>query len=203
MSILSKLGKKFGLSGQEKSHGSDEDAKRDVFKLNKEPVPEPIAEANPAVESPSSAEPEPAPAASKSSFAPEPAKAEAVLEPSSEAETFEAPGLAESDSELLSKLYRQGANLSIPRHSMFFLYFPTEQTAKTAQTALGFHPMSQASGFQVTVDLEPSPTGWLCLLQLDLIVNRESISHVRTDLEALAAQLGGVFEGWEASLQAA
>lgn len=192
MSILSKLGKKLGLSGQDKQ-SKEESVTKDVFNLNRPPAEEPIAEAVPATEEQTGSAP------AKPSEEP---KLEVVAGSASAAVAEPEPAL-EGDALLLAKLQKQGANLKVPRHAMFFLYFPTEEKAKIAQNALGYHPMAQATGFQVTVDLTPSEAGWLCLLQLDLIVNELSLKHVRLDLEALAAQLGGHFEGWEASLQAA
>lgn len=209
MSILSKLGKKLGLSGSDKKD-TGESVERDVFNLNREPDPEPIAEAVPAserIEAASANASEtttvtqeeelptlgPRPDGPSANFAP---RAAPVAAP-----PIEAP--LSGDALLLAKMVQQGANLRQPRHAMFFLYFPTEQAAQMAQNALGYHPMSQACGFQVTVDLTPSAAGWLCLLQLDLIINELSLKHVRRDLEALAAQLNGTFDGWEASLQAA
>lgn len=146
---------------------------------------------------------------------PEPQETEAPEEPfsSDSVETAEPPKAAaevatngdpaEGDRQILLVLQQQGADLSLPRHARFYLYFPTEQGARTAQQALAEHPISDAHEYRVTVEKSASDENWLCLVELNLLVCEESIEQLRLDFGSLASYLGGEYDGWEAAVKAA
>lgn len=110
---------------------------------------------------------------------------------------------AEGDRQILVILQQQGADLSQPRHARFYLYFPTEHGARTAEQALAEHPISGAHEYRVTVEKSASDENWLCLVELNLLVCEESIEQLRLDFGSLASYLGGVYDGWEAAVKAA
>jgi hypothetical protein len=71
---------------------------------------------------------------------------------------------------------------------------PTEQ--------LGLQAAAELRQAGYSVDVRPAATGstWLALARIDLAPSEQSIREVRERFEALALQLGGEYDGWEAAV---
>jgi hypothetical protein len=83
------------------------------------------------------------------------------------------------------------------QHVSHFLYFPVEAVARQVQQRL-----RQRGGF--TIDVRPAAQGahWLVLVS-DRSTSNESVDQTRLELESLAAQFKGEYDGWEIELEPA
>jgi rhodanese-related sulfurtransferase len=98
------------------------------------------------------------------------------------------------DRATIQQLAKAGANLDKPTDVVNYLYLPTEQRALQAAAEL------RQAGY--SVDVRPAATGstWLALARIDLPPSDQNIREVRQRFEALAQQLGGEYDGWEAAV---
>jgi hypothetical protein len=71
-----------------------------------------------------------------------------------------------------------------------FLYFHTEANARQVQQRLS------ASGFRIEVRRAAQGADWLVLVSSSW-TTEESLSQTRNELENLAVQFGGEYDGWE------
>ncbi len=104
-----------------------------------------------------------------------------------------APPLA-GDGAALSELQRAGSDLRLPHHVRHYLYFPHEQAATKAATAL------RTQGFNVEVNQPSDDPTWLVLATHSLTPTIEVIAGTRSKLERLATSLRGEYDGWEAAV---
>jgi len=72
-----------------------------------------------------------------------------------------------------------------------YLYFPKEADARKAGEVL------QTRGFSVEVRLGADRENWLALATKTPPKNEASMDGLRDDMETLAAELGGEYDGWE------
>lgn len=104
-------------------------------------------------------------------------------------------GLKPDDLRFMDYLRRNGADLSQPRETRHWLYFPNQKAAEAAGRRLA------QVGY--TVDVEPSPQKaggeWRVLATGMDVVSREVFPGVRQLMEELAARGEGAYDGWEAS----
>lgn len=77
-----------------------------------------------------------------------------------------------------------------------FLYFHTEANARQVQQRLS------ASGFRIEVRPAAQGADWLVLLS-NRWTTEESLSRTRKELENLAAQFNGEYDGWELEVEPA
>lgn len=102
----------------------------------------------------------------------------------------------DGDDATLEALRDAGADLSLATETRFYLYFPTEATARHAANT------ATSEGYAAIVR-EPLEgyADWLCLLTRTLVPSRSEIKAARARLEHLAISLHGEFDGWEAAVR--
>jgi hypothetical protein len=100
----------------------------------------------------------------------------------------------EADSLALRQLAGRGADLARPRHVIHFLYFATEERARTAADAI-----AEAS-WNTTVE-PPTDTiaEWCVRADGQRTVGPETVAAFRSWFESVAAEHGGEYDGWEAA----
>lgn len=99
------------------------------------------------------------------------------------------------DVQVLENMRKHGSDLSKPHPLDFYLYFPEEQGARTAAAAL------QLAQYEI-LRVEPGESGrnWLVLAQKVMVPARERVISTTNQLEKLAVDHGGEFDGWEAPI---
>ena len=105
-------------------------------------------------------------------------------------------GVKYKDLLVLSQLRQAGANLAAPRHVLYYLYFNDRAKAESAASA------ATASAFAARIrePIPEDPENWGVVCERKSYVLSMDIVRDNTDyFEALAAQFGGVYDGWEAS----
>ncbi|HTV43175.1 MAG TPA: ribonuclease E inhibitor RraB [Candidatus Sulfotelmatobacter sp.] len=89
----------------------------------------------------------------------------------------------------LDQFKRLGEDLSQPHGLEFRLYFPTASEADQAATRI------KAAGFDVGETLR-NQEGWLCLATRTMVPELAALSQIHGDLDSIAAQFGGRYDGW-------
>jgi hypothetical protein len=98
----------------------------------------------------------------------------------------------EADERVLDHLARLGCDPSLPRETRHFLYFAVPKAAEFVASAL------HADGW--TTCVEPSDGAWLLVARHVAVVTSRAVRDTRLRLEALAAEHGGFYDGWEAPI---
>jgi len=104
----------------------------------------------------------------------------------------------ERDLAVLSRLEELGSDLSKPHHIDFFLYFPSEELAKSAASEI------ENGGYVVKVDpLEPpwwrrlfSKTVWSICTSKSMVPAREVIFEAGDWFHGIAQRFSGEYDGW-------
>jgi hypothetical protein len=94
------------------------------------------------------------------------------------------------DADVVEQLRRSGSDLDKPHHIEFFLYFPSESTARQAAATL------TRTGFTAKVTLGADSANWLCLATKSMVPRVEALREIRANFSALATELGGEYDGW-------
>ena len=105
-------------------------------------------------------------------------------------------GVKYKDLLVLSQLRQAGADLTAPRHVLYYLYFNDRAKAESAASA------ATASAFAARVrePIPEDPDNWGVVCERKSYVLSMDIVRDNTEyFEALAARFGGVYDGWEAS----
>ncbi len=106
-------------------------------------------------------------------------------------------GVKYSDLLVLEQLLNAGADLTAPRHVVYYLYFPSEEGATAAAAE------STAAGFGTDLRA-PTPEAddlWVVVAERHDYVLDLDIVRDNTDWFAeLAERHGGDYDGWEASV---
>jgi hypothetical protein len=100
-----------------------------------------------------------------------------------------------ADDAVIDQLRRFDVDLSKPRDTLFYLYFPAEADARLAQEEL------VGRGFSVEVDRAAMGTQWLCLATKKVAPQLAEISSLTSSLIELAKEYRGMFDGWETAIQ--
>jgi hypothetical protein len=100
--------------------------------------------------------------------------------------------LARDDQAVLEELARAGSRLDQPHPIDHFLYFPSEERAARAAEML------RRDGFTTRVDAPlGGTTSWKLTATRAYVPTAGAITSTRRRMNALAASLGGEFDGWE------
>jgi hypothetical protein len=101
---------------------------------------------------------------------------------------------SDGDAETLRALRDAGADLTVPTEVNFYLYFPTRAAAEQAAVSAGTS--------ELVATVQPAATGdtWLCFVTGTIAPTESNIRSATTRLSALAASLGGEYDGWEAAV---
>jgi hypothetical protein len=104
-----------------------------------------------------------------------------------------ARGQASQDAQVMEQLKSAGSNLSKPHPIEFYLYVPTQEAANRVATK------ARALGYEIKkLDRAAMGPGWLVLAGKTLVPTESALSKSRSELEALAKDEGGEYDGWEA-----
>lgn len=111
--------------------------------------------------------------------------------------THQAAEVAHSarDAELFSQLDRLKPDLSKPRHTVFYLYFPSREQAEAADVGLAGSSLGSESSF--ATEIAEAEREWRLKAEAVMVVNPERIASLRRELIVVAAKNGGEYDGWE------
>ena len=123
------------------------------------------------------------------------AKAEAPLDPDDRSPET---GLKYKDLLVLGQMLQGGADLTQPRHALYYLYLGSEEAAETAGGR------ATAAGYRA--DIRPPtpehPDEWSVVCERDdVVLDPDSVNAADELFQGIADDLGGDFDGWEAALQ--
>ena len=112
--------------------------------------------------------------------------------------SFDPNDLEAADAAILGQLRTLGADLSLPREVLHYIYLPTENAAEQVAAALA------GDGFSVehhpAADVDQAPQNpWLVLAITETVVTQESVRAARHRMQQLASEHGGNYDGWEAA----
>jgi hypothetical protein len=96
----------------------------------------------------------------------------------------------EADERVLVHLAKLGCDPLLPRETSHFLYFRASTGAESVAATL------RADGWATRV--EESDGAWLLVGRHVATVTSRAVQETRRRLEALAAEHGGFYDGWEA-----
>jgi hypothetical protein len=105
----------------------------------------------------------------------------------------------ESDRLVLEQLVAAGADLSQPREVVHYVHLPSREAAEA------FAPMVLNQGYEPQIH-EPAPEAaddprpWTVAATAHGVVTEEAVATSRRSFTELAAEYGGVYDGWEASV---
>ena len=105
-------------------------------------------------------------------------------------------GVKVKDLLLLGQLLQQGADLTQPRHALYYSYFASRDAA--AEGAVE----AQAAGYtcEVREPLPQNPSQWSLVCERpDAVLNPAGVNAADDLFQGIADRLGGEFDGWEAA----
>ena len=108
-------------------------------------------------------------------------------------------GLKNGDLLVMGQLLEHGADLTKPRHTLYYLYFPSEDGA------LGAAQAAKDLGFRVRV-AEPDNEipDWSVVCEHDsLVLDPDTVRSNTDHFDAIAADNDGEYDGWEAAVTTA
>lgn len=94
------------------------------------------------------------------------------------------------DLRVLFHLEALGSKLDRLHGIDFFFYFPGEEEARVAATVL------RKEGFDVELHPLPDKKQWSCCAAKEMIPDYEELHTLRRWFEAIAEELGGLYDGW-------
>jgi hypothetical protein len=103
-------------------------------------------------------------------------------------------GIRWKDVEVMAQLVKSGADLTEPRHVLYFVYLPTESDANTA--ALN----AREAGYRVDVHPAEKPDGWSMIAEIIAVIDPPTVIAADDFFQAMADSLQGDYDGWEASV---
>ena len=106
-------------------------------------------------------------------------------------------GLKYKDIALLGEMMKQGADLSQPRHALYYLYFTTREAAEAA-TGDG-----RGAGYSCEVrdPLPQYPGQWSVVCERpDAVLDIAGVRLADDLFQGIADRLEGEFDGWEAAV---
>jgi hypothetical protein len=96
-----------------------------------------------------------------------------------------------SDEATLERLREAGSDLSKPHPFDFYFYHPDQTGAQQLCGAL------VQDGFDTIVTDSAAGDDWLCLASLTMLPTLENLTKLNARFEALIAEYGGEYDGWE------
>jgi hypothetical protein len=106
-------------------------------------------------------------------------------------------GLKYKDIALLGQMLQSGADLTKPRHALYYLYFGAADAAKSAAEA------GRAGGYQCEVrePLPANPDQWAVVCERqDALLDIDGVRGADDLFQGIADRHGGEFDGWEAAV---
>jgi hypothetical protein len=105
-----------------------------------------------------------------------------------------ARGQTDPDAATIHQLQKAGSDLTKPHEPEFFLYLPTEVTARQVADSLTH------LGFTTQAKHAEQGTDWLCRATKRMILTHDALAKLRLDFIALLTPLGGDYDGWGAEV---
>jgi hypothetical protein len=106
-------------------------------------------------------------------------------------------GLKYKDIALLGQMLQQGADLTKPRHVLYYLYFGSDDVARVAAEE------GRAGGFacEVRDPMPEYPGQWSLVCERpDAVLDIETVRGADDLFQGIADRHGGEFDGWEAAV---
>ena len=104
-------------------------------------------------------------------------------------------GVKYKDLMVLDQLRKNGANLSEPRHVIYYSYAPTEETAQS----MGHEAESEGYSAEVREPLPQFPGQWSLICETHAVTSPDFVRGADDFFQALADRHGANYDGWEAS----
>ena len=105
-------------------------------------------------------------------------------------------GVRFKDLAVMGQLMQQGADLSKPRHALYYLYFASRDGAEAGSTE------AQTAGYacEVREPLPQYPGQWSLVCQRDdAILDPPGVVEADNLFQGIADRLGAEYDGWEAA----
>jgi hypothetical protein len=105
-------------------------------------------------------------------------------------------GIRYKDLAVLGQLMAAGADLTKPRHALYYLYFPSRDAAVTAAAD------AETAGYQCEVrdPLPEYPGQWLLLCERpDAVLDPPGVIAADDLFQGIADRAGADYDGWEAA----
>jgi hypothetical protein len=105
-------------------------------------------------------------------------------------------GVKFKDLAVMGQLVQQGADLSKPRHALYYLYFTSSESAEAGSTE------GQAAGYacEVRDPLPQYPGQWSLVCQRDdAVLDPPGVIEADNLFQGIADRLGAEYDGWEAA----
>lgn len=109
------------------------------------------------------------------------------------------------DRQLLAAMKSYGADLTKPAHTVHYLYFKSMESAGAAAAEL------QAAGYEnLRVHRSPSKNFWQrlfgpreysCIAETHAVPSESGVFATSDLMASMAEKFGGVYDGWEASVE--
>ena len=106
----------------------------------------------------------------------------------------EETNIANPDKKALEIIRQQNIDISDKRIVYFYLYFPTLENAKLAESELN------QLEFTVQNSLSAGGNEWLCLAEKELIPDSKILGSLRRKLGNIAQKYNGMYDGWETEI---
>ena len=106
-------------------------------------------------------------------------------------------GLKYKDIALMGQMVQQGADLTQPRHALYYLYFGEKDAAEAGATE------GRAAGYscEVREPLPEYPGQWSLVCERDdALLDIEGVKRADDLFQGIADRLQGDFDGWEAAV---
>jgi hypothetical protein len=111
----------------------------------------------------------------------------------------------DGDRQVLAAMKAHGANLSTRAHTIHYLYFKSMDAANSAAAEL------RAAGYQ-NLDVHPAPVTsiwkrlfgpkeYSCIAETHAVPEESAVFATTDRMNALAAKYGGMYDGWETSIE--
>jgi hypothetical protein len=105
----------------------------------------------------------------------------------------------EGDGLVLEELSAAGADLSQPRGVVHYVHLPSREAAEA------FAPMVVNQGFEPQIsergpEAADDPRPWTVAATSHMVVTEEAVALARRSFTELAAEYGGVYDGWDAAV---
>ena len=113
-------------------------------------------------------------------------------------ERSEQLGIKHKDLLVLGQLMQQGADLTQPRHALYFLYFTDRNQAEAGAEE------ARKVGYtcEVRDPLAEQPDQWSLVCERhDAVLDPNGVIAADNLFQGIADRLGGDFDGWEAAAQ--
>ena len=107
-------------------------------------------------------------------------------------------GLKNKDILLMGQMAQAGADLNLPRHALYYLYLDSRDAAERAAAR------GTAAGYLANVrePLPEHPDRWSVVCERpDAVLDIPGVIAADDLFQGIADDLGGEFDGWEASLE--